>query len=37
MKASGRQDELAVVIVVKGAVQETLGVLEKYKEGWWYD
>ena len=27
-------DELAVVIVVKGAVQETLGVLEEY---WWFD
>ena len=27
-------DELAVVIVVKGAVQETLGVLEEY---YWYD
>ena len=24
-------DELAIVIVVKGAVQETLGVLEEYK------
>ena len=31
------QDELAVVIVVKGAVQETLGVLEECKEDWWYD
>ena len=30
-------DELAVVIVVKGAVQETLGVLEEYKRNWWYD
>jgi len=30
-------DELAVVIVVKGAVQETLGVLEEYKRDWWYD
>ena len=30
-------DELAVVIVVKGAVQETLGVLEQYKRKWWYD
>ena len=30
-------DELPVVIVVKGAVQETLGVLEEYKEHWWYD
>ena len=30
-------DELAVVIVVKGAVQETLGVLEEYKGDWWYD
>ena len=32
-------DELAVVIttkVVKGAVQETLGVLEEYKGDWWY-
>ena len=29
-------DELAVVIVVKGAVQETLGVLEEYK-GYLYD
>ena len=25
-------DELAIVIVVKGAVQETLGVLEEYKK-----
>ena len=32
-------NELAVVIAVKppGAVQETLGVLEEYKEDWWYD
>ena len=30
-------DELAVVIVVKGAVQETLGVMEEYKGDWWYD
>ena len=30
-------DELAVVIVVKGAVQETLDVLEKYKGASWYD
>ena len=30
-------DELAVVIVVKGAVQETLGVLEEYKGDRWYD
>ena len=31
--------ELAVVIAVKppGAVQESLGLLEKYKEDWWYD
>ena len=29
--------ELSVVIVVKGAVQETLGVLEKYKGDWLYD
>ena len=31
-------DELAVVIAVKppGAVQETLGVLEKYKGASWY-
>ncbi len=28
-------DELAVVIVVKGAVQETLGVLEEYKGDWY--
>ena len=30
-------DDLAVVIVVKGAVQESLGVLEEYKEDQWYD
>ena len=30
-------DELAIVIVVKGAVQETLGVLEEYKKELWYD
>ena len=30
-------DELAVVIVVKGAVQETLDVLEEYKGRRWYD
>ena len=32
-------DDLAVVIAVKppGAVQETLGVLEKYKGANWYD
>ena len=32
-------DELAVVIAVKppGAVQETLGVLEEFKGGLWYD
>ena len=29
--------ELAVVIVVKGAVQESLGVLNEYKGDWWYD
>ena len=29
-------DELAVVIVVKGAVQETLGVLEDYERRQWY-
>ncbi len=29
-------DELVVVIVVKGAVQETLGVLEEYKGDRWY-
>ena len=29
--------ELAVVIVVKGAVQETLGVLEEYKGDYRYD
>ena len=27
---------LAVVVVVKGAVQETLGVLEEYKGRRWY-
>ena len=33
------EDELAAVIAVKppGAVQESLGVLEEYKEDWWYD
>ena len=31
------QDEFAIVIVLKGAVQETLGVLEEYKEDRWYD
>ena len=36
-KAGLWYDELAVVIVVKGAVQETLGVLEEYKRGWPYD
>ena len=30
-------DELAVVIVVKGAVQESLGVLEEYKRDGWCD
>ena len=30
-------DELAVVIVVKGAVQETLGVLDDYKGDRRYD
>ena len=30
-------NELPVVIVVKGAVQETLGVLEEYKGDYWYD
>ena len=30
-------DELAVVIVVKGAVQETLGVLEENKRDLWLD
>ena len=32
-------DELAVVIAVKppGVVQESLGVLERYKEDIWYD
>ena len=31
-------DELPVVIATKppDAVQETLGVLEEYKEDWWY-
>ena len=29
-------DELAVVIVVKGAVQETLGVLEQHMRASWY-
>ena len=29
-------EELVVVIVVNGAVQETLGVLKEY-EGYWYD
>ena len=31
--------ELPVVIAVKppGTVQESLGVLEEYKEEWWYD
>ena len=36
-KAGFWWDELAVVIVAKGAVQETLGVLEEYMEDWWYD
>ena len=36
-KAGVWWDELPVVIVVKGAVQETLGVLEQYKRKWWYD
>ena len=36
-KARPWWDELPVVIVVKGAVQETLGVLEEYKRDWWYD
>ena len=33
------RDELVVVIAVKppGTVQETLGVLEEYKRGGWYD
>ena len=33
------REELAVVIAVKppGAVQESLGVLEKYKDHRWYD
>ena len=30
-------NELPVVIAVKGAVQETLGVLEEYKGDWWCD
>ena len=32
-------DELVIVIATKppGAVQESLGVLEEYKEDWWYD
>ena len=30
-------DELAIVIVVKGSVQETLGALEEYKGDRWYD
>ena len=32
-------DELPFVIATKppDAVQETLGVLEEYKEDWWYD
>ena len=29
--------ELTFVIVVKGAVQESLGVLEEYKRESWYD
>ena len=36
-KARDWWDELAVVVVVKGAVQETLSVLEEYKRDWWYD
>ena len=38
-KAGQWWDELAVAIVTKppGAVQETLGVLEKYKRVSWYD
>ena len=38
-KARDWWNELGVVIAVKppGAVQETLGVLEKYKEDWRYD
>ena len=38
-EALGWWDELAVVIATKpsGAVQETLGVLEKYKGRKWYD
>ena len=37
-KAGDWWNELAVVIAVKppGAVQETLGVLKKDKEDWWY-
>ena len=31
------KDELAIVIVVKGAVHETLGVLEEYKGDRWCD
>ncbi len=31
------QEELAVVIATKGAVQETLGVLEQHKRAWLYD
>ena len=36
-KAGDWQDELVVVIVVKGAVQETLAVLEEYKGDRWYN
>ena len=36
-KAEDWRVELAVVIVVKGAVQQTLGVLEEYKGDWWYN
>ena len=38
-KARDWWNEHAVVIAVKppDAVQETLGVLEKYKGDWWYD
>ena len=38
-KAGNSWVDLAVVIATKppGAVQETLGVLEEYKEEWWYD
>ena len=38
-KAGEWWDVLPVVIAVKppGAVQESLSVLEKYKEEWWYD